>query len=215
MDDISREIAVKVLETVDAGLVAGLGRPVPGQMCVEAAVCYAMGLPHGDDPSCVAEALRAFKIRLNDSSWSSEAARAKGMRRLALVQLGSEGHLHEYRFAREVSRLALEAALKAELEHVTDPTLATRDVSGSVSFAVSAASNAVTLSVQGEHILAAHQAASSMVSLVEGATWNVDDIKAARDRGLSDFAETVVQLLVKLGVPGAQWLDLAPYEAHP
>ena len=52
--EITQEIAAKVLEIVDAGLVGGVGKPVPGQMCVEAAVCYAMGLPHGDEPTCVA-----------------------------------------------------------------------------------------------------------------------------------------------------------------
>ena len=82
--DITREIAAKVLATVDAGLVAGVGVPEPGKMCVEAAVCYAMGLPHGDNPTCVAPKLRWLKIRLNDSRWSSPQARAQGMRRLAL-----------------------------------------------------------------------------------------------------------------------------------
>lgn len=53
--DIS--IAKKVLEVVDAGLSSGVGNPIPGQMCVEAAVCYALGLPHGDDPACVSRAL--------------------------------------------------------------------------------------------------------------------------------------------------------------
>src|SRR6478735_3685027 len=93
--EITREIATKVLTTVDAGLVKGVGNPVPGQMCVEAAVCYAMGLPHGDEPACVAPALRRLKIRLNDSCWSSNEARARGMRRLALIQLGSAGVLDE------------------------------------------------------------------------------------------------------------------------
>lgn len=50
--EITREIAVKVLETVDAGLVKGMGSPIPGSMCVEAAVCFAMGLPHSDEPGC-------------------------------------------------------------------------------------------------------------------------------------------------------------------
>jgi hypothetical protein len=68
---ITAEVAQKVLDVVDAGLVRGVGEPVPGQMCVEAAVCYALGLPHGDDPACVSSALRGLKIRLNDSSlWS-------------------------------------------------------------------------------------------------------------------------------------------------
>ena len=73
---ITEDIARRVLTVVDAGLVKGVGNPKAGQMCVEAAVCYAMGLPHGDDPQCVSRALRSLKIRLNYSTWSSNAARA-------------------------------------------------------------------------------------------------------------------------------------------
>ena len=89
MSELSAEVAAKVLSTVDAGLVSGLGKQKPGQMCVEAAVCFALGLPHGDNPPCVGRAVRAYKIRLNDSRWSSDMARAKGMRRVAIAQLGS------------------------------------------------------------------------------------------------------------------------------
>jgi len=59
---ITKATARRVLEVVDAGLVKGLGRPIPGYMCVEAAVCYAMGLPHSDEPACVSPALRSLKI---------------------------------------------------------------------------------------------------------------------------------------------------------
>jgi len=88
--EINEEISKKVLEVVDAGLSCGKGEPEPGKMCVEAAVCYALGLPHSDNPPCVGNAVRSFKIGLNDSRWSSNQARAKGMRRIALAQLGSD-----------------------------------------------------------------------------------------------------------------------------
>src|SRR5262245_31084708 len=87
---LTKDHARKVLEVVDAGLCDGKGIPTPGQMCVEAAVCFALGLPHGDDPPCVGRAVRGFKISLNDSCWSSNEARAKGLRRLAIAQLGSD-----------------------------------------------------------------------------------------------------------------------------
>jgi len=32
--EITEAIARKVVETVDAGLVSGVGNPIPGQMCV-------------------------------------------------------------------------------------------------------------------------------------------------------------------------------------
>src|SRR5690242_4423850 len=90
MVELNEAVAAKVLKAVDAGLSQGLGEQKPGQMCVEAAVCYALGLPHGDNPPCVGSAVRAVKIRINDSNWSSKAARAKGMRRVAIAQLGSD-----------------------------------------------------------------------------------------------------------------------------
>jgi hypothetical protein len=105
--EITREIAIKVRDTVDAGLVKGAGVQVPGQMCVEAAVCYAMGLPHGDETPCVSPAIRRLKIQLNDSAWSSDKVRGAGMRRLALVQLGSAGVVNEVDFVSRVVEMTI------------------------------------------------------------------------------------------------------------
>jgi hypothetical protein len=104
---ITEAIARKVLEVVDAGLSEGVGNPIPGQMCVEAAVCFALGLPHGDDPKCVSAAVRKLKITLNDKSWSSNEARAKGLRRLAVAQLGSAGVIDDKEFAKRCAELAI------------------------------------------------------------------------------------------------------------
>ncbi len=60
--EITKDVVIKLLGIVDAGLTNGLGVQEPGQMCVEAAVCYALGLPHGDDPKCVDPSLRSLKI---------------------------------------------------------------------------------------------------------------------------------------------------------
>ena len=105
--EITREIAIKVRDTVDAGLVKGIGVQVPGQMCVEAAVCYAMGLPHSDEPPCVSPAIRQLKIQLNDSAWSSDKVRGAGMRRLALAQLGSAGVVDDVDFVRRVVEMTI------------------------------------------------------------------------------------------------------------
>jgi hypothetical protein len=113
--DINETLAVKVLSVIDAGLVSGLGKPIPGQMCVEAAVNYAMGLPHGDNPSCVASALRSLKIRLNDARWPSKKARTAGLRRLGLAQLGSAGVLDEREFARRCAALAIQTLVPIAL----------------------------------------------------------------------------------------------------
>lgn len=112
---IDRTLAERVRDVVDAGLVSGMGRPEPGQMCVEAAVCYAMGLPHGDNPTCVAPSLRWLKIALNDKLWSSPQARAAGLRRLAVAQLGSAGALDERKFRRRVVDMTIRRAVPVGL----------------------------------------------------------------------------------------------------
>ena len=106
--EINRELASKILTLVDKGLCKGLGKPIEGQMCIEAAVNYAMGLPHGDNPPCVSRAVRALKIRLNDSAWSSNTARASGMRRLAIAQLGTAGQLNDIEFVKAVAAMTIQ-----------------------------------------------------------------------------------------------------------
>jgi hypothetical protein len=122
MTVITREVAEKVRDTVAAGLVSGMGVAEPGKMCVEAAVCYALGLPHGDDPGCVSPGLRALKIRLNDAQWSSPQARAQGLRRLAVAQLGSAGELDDQVFRARVVEMTIRRivpmALRAAAQRV-------------------------------------------------------------------------------------------------
>lgn len=90
---------------VDAGLTKGLGLSEPGHMCVEAAVAYAMGENHTDEPKCVDRRLGSIKIDLNDSDgWSSDASRAKGLRRIAIAQLGSAGKFKEKVFTAHIRK---------------------------------------------------------------------------------------------------------------
>lgn len=118
---ITESLIRTLLNTVDAGLTAGLGTPEPGKMCVEAAISYALGEPHSDGPSCVDSAVRAGKIGLNDCAWSSDAARAAGMRRVAIAQLGSKGVVDPVKYVTllaqyttdEIVPLAAEAARSA------------------------------------------------------------------------------------------------------
>ena len=81
---LTKPIARKILETVDAGLSHGKGNPVPGEMCIEAAVCYAFGLEHGDDPPCVGRAVRQLKISINDLFQGTNAERAVLLRKLSI-----------------------------------------------------------------------------------------------------------------------------------
>jgi hypothetical protein len=112
---ITEDVARRVLEVVDAGLVSGLGIQKPGQMCVEAAVCYALGLPHSDDPKCVSKAVRILKIELNDMEWSSNDARAKGMRRLAIAQLGTSTNFDDRVFKKKASSYTIKVIVPLAL----------------------------------------------------------------------------------------------------
>ena len=269
--EITATIAAKVLETVDAGLCSGVGKPVPGEMCVEAAVCYALGLPHSDNPDCVAPALRAFKIKLNDKIWSSNEARAKGLRRLALVQLGSKGHLNNREFARRLAELAirkavpaalraassvqkdvkhkatlLEHAIICEREGTRQAALDAKKAANAANAAANAAAKAAAADAAypayaAYAVAAAYSAAAAAYSASAYAAYAAADPYATaayagyaadaaaayaaaadaaaadaksstRDKILADFAEDVVQLLIEMKVPGAQWLDLAPLE---
>jgi hypothetical protein len=119
MEITSAHIA-KIHALLDAGLVQGLGVPEPGKMCVEAAICYALDLPHSDDPGCVHPALRQLKIRLNDGIWSSNKARADGMRRLAIAQLGSKDALDAHVFASRCATLAIRMVVPFALRGVAN-----------------------------------------------------------------------------------------------
>lgn len=89
---LTKKTVTNLLAVVDKGLTAGVGRPIPGKMCVEAAICYALGEPHNDHPKCVQDAVIGTKIMLNDhQGWGSNKARAEGLRRLAIAQLGTKG----------------------------------------------------------------------------------------------------------------------------
>lgn len=86
---ITQELIDNIKHRLSFGLSQGLGKQENGKMCVEAIVCAAYGLPHSDTPPCVGEVFRKAKIGLNDCKWPSKRARAKGMSKLAIAQLGS------------------------------------------------------------------------------------------------------------------------------
>ena len=226
--EITREVATKVLSIVDKGLVRGVGNPVPGAMCVEAAVCYALGLPHGDDPGCVAQSLRSLKIRLNDSNWSSNEARAKGLRRLAVAQLGSAGVLDEKEFVRRLVDYAIrksvpmalraaasvqkdekhEAALcevanRCEKEGTRQAALDAKRIAAAAAYAAAAAAAYAAYAADADAAAAAAAAADAAAA---GAAYAAR--KQKRDEALTDYAEDVVQILIDMKAPGCAWLEL-------
>lgn len=227
--EITREIATKILTTIDQGLVKGVGRPHPGEMCIEAAICYALGLPHGDDPGCVSQPLRHLKIALNDKAWSSNAARAVGLRRLGLAQLGSVGVLDEKKFMTSVVKMAIGKVVPRALRYAAaaNPTHAealnaaavlcekspTQKSARAAAYAAHTAGAAYAAYAAHAAAHAAAYAADAAAHAAEAAAHAAhaaDAVKSAGDTELAFFAEEVVQILITMGAPGCQWLDLAP-----
>lgn len=90
MDIYNEQTVKEVIRLCSFGIPKGLGEPVEGKMCIEAIIAKAHGLPHQDRNSeCVGEEVAKAKISLNDCSWSSHKARAKGMVAIGIAQLGS------------------------------------------------------------------------------------------------------------------------------
>lgn len=87
--NITEEQIKTIMRKVGLGLTKGLEKNSDGKMCIEAVICTVLENKHADNPACVGNEIRKAKINLNDCSWSSNQARAKGMRKLAIAQLGS------------------------------------------------------------------------------------------------------------------------------
>jgi hypothetical protein len=217
MTEITREAAAKVLKIVDAGLIHGGGKKaIAGQVCVEQAVCMGLGLPFSDNPSCVAPVLRSLKIKLNDGPWSSNQARARGLRRLALAQIGSRDRLNETEFVRRVVDIALRISCPQALRAAASA----RKDKDHIAALIAAAARCETKGTL-ESALEARAAASAAFSASSAAEESAcaaahaadAACAAAPDKSLAAYAESVVQLLFEMKAPGVQWLDLAPYEA--
>jgi len=209
MVEITHAIARKVLTVVDAGLVKGVGNRKLGEMCVEAAVCFALGEKHGDEPTCVDPILRAFKIGLNDAEWSSTKARANGLRRLALAQLGSAGAFDATDFAHRLTMMTVNKIVPRVLR-----VAAAMKLPGKHSEALEQAAKACESAETSDAASYAARAASDAASAASYAASAASDAaSAASDKELATVAEDVVQILIAMNVPGIQWLDMAPLAA--
>lgn len=111
--EVTPTIACQIINLVDKGLVGGtVGVPLPGQMCVEAVVSFAMREERlSDKPKCVHPYIRGMKIHLNDMyGWADNDDRAAGLRELSIAQLGSAGVFEVKKFrkllAKEFIRVA-------------------------------------------------------------------------------------------------------------
>ena len=199
--EITEEKSRALLGIIDAGLCGGLGKAAPGQMCIEAAVCYAFGEKHSDNPTCVAQPLIRIGIRLNDSYlWRSAESRAAGLRRFGIAQLGTKGTLDEVEFAKRVAKLAitkstsfaLRAAAKVQTPEHAKALMEAADrceKEGTAAAAYAAAYAAADADGYAANAAAAAYAANA-------------------EKRLCDFAEDVVQILVEMKTPGSQYLWL-------
>ncbi|MCC7531170.1 MAG: hypothetical protein IT342_21870 [Candidatus Melainabacteria bacterium] len=115
---ITEQIALQVLAVVDQGLYAGPGHELPGQMGLEAAICFALGERKSDQPSCVTPALSRFCLDFSRGHWSSSAARAQGLRRLAIAQLGTANSLDEVLFEQHLTAATVRRLLPKAVRYL-------------------------------------------------------------------------------------------------
>ena len=221
--ELNETIVKKILSTVDCGLSKGKGEPVPGHMCVEAAVCFAFGLPHSDNPPCVGPAVRAFKIELNDAQWSSDMARANGLRTISIAQLGSE-KLDQNEFSKLLAertiRIVLPIALRNcgwEKEALRCEAEGTAEAAYAASYAAACAStNAAACAAQAAQAAyaasyaaarASTNAAACAAAKVAYATKAATNATKA-DEILSLSAKIAVEILIEMDCEGTKWLHL-------
>jgi hypothetical protein len=165
----------KVEEILSQGLSVGLEDPTTGQVCIEAAICLALGLPLGDDPPCTAPAVRAYKIALNDALWSSPRARAVGMRNLLYAQIGTRGVLDEVRFVQRLAELTVRRLLPPVLREAgMDKAALICENDGShkaAAGAAGAAKAAAWAAAAAESAESAAEAAARAAGAAESAEW--------------------------------------------
>jgi len=206
------------------GLSNGVGNP-DGQMCIEAAICNVLGLPHGDDPGCVASSVRSFKIALNDKKWSSPAARAAGLRDLGLAQLGSKGTINDREFVTKLAEKLirvlvptlirdlypnkpelLAAADRCEAEGTKEAARAARDLLYAAADADAAADAAAYAAAAAAAYAAAYAAAAAAAAAAAYAAAYAKS--KARDKYLNLGAKCALDVLIEMKSPGVALLNL-------
>jgi hypothetical protein len=226
--NITKQVIDKIDEVLSRGLCVGVGTQ-GGQVCVEAAICEALGEPHGDNPSCVEESVRAFKIRLNDSRrWISPESRAKGMRSLAIAQLGSKGVVDGREFSTRIANKTIRRLLPtlardlypndvkiqaAALVCESEGTRASA-ISLYAEFRVKAAAAAAAADYAGDAgdaaaaaVYAAYaDAAYAAAAAADAAAADTAYAYAYAEKYLLLAADLALETLEELGSPGCDWL---------
>ena len=196
----------KYEEYISRGLSAGMGDR-DGQMCIEAVVCAALGLPHGDNPNCVAPAVRAYKIILNDSAWSSEMVRAAGLHDLGIAQVGSAGIVDDIRFTQRMAEETIRQII---------PTLF-RELYPSNAYALAAAERCEQEGTVGAAARAAWTVRAAAAEAARAAAWAARTAMAAAwaagsepDKYLLLSANIALDVLRELGSPGCAYVGRRP-----
>lgn len=204
--DVIDEAAVnRILGVLSYGLPSGLGEPEPGKMCVEAAISYAMGYDHNDLPYCVDSDVADFKIDINDNHWSSNKARAEGLRAVAIAQLGSNA-LDDSAFVEEMLSIVYTRLVRYMLAQATVKgrrlSRAEIDRLNDVSCAV------IDMEDRGETL---HSSiAENLGDMYEK---QVIALPTGKDRVLRGYAALAVEALTNLKVKGTTFLHLLDKKA--
>jgi len=183
---LTKEVIERFDEMVARGFCKGVGSRET-TVCVEAAICYALGLAHGDDPECVEPAVRSYKIKLNDSNWSSPEARAKGLRDLGIAQIGSRGVVDGIEFSRIMTRKTIQFVIPGLF----------REVLGKYPDCLAAADRC-----EAEGTADAARAAADAAYAADAA-----DAGSDLDKYLLLSATLALETLRELKSPGCEWLD--------
>jgi hypothetical protein len=220
---------------------------------VEGPLCDVLGLARGDglgdSLGLVSTALSTLTRKLVVSRWTSGTARAQGLLRLALAQLGSHA-LDDRAFARHVAEMTIRTVLPRALrtaaadlpskDSTWEALLAaaerceregTREAANAAETAAESANEAACVSDAASsaaraawHASMAAAAAAgdarqyagsfagvAAARLPEAAAYEAAFAAAytGRNAELTAFAESVLQILIDMGAPGCQWLDIA------
>src|SRR3990167_3009614 len=218
------------------GLCSGVGDR-DGQMCIEAAICAALDLPHGDNPSCVEPAIRSYKIALNDKTWTSPKARAKGLRNLGIAQIGSNGVVDGHEFTkrlakrtiqvllpemvRSIPRLAKQAQLAkvCEREGTFEAAIELGRALYAAAFYAAAADDAANAAADAADAAAnayaaafyaaaaAYAADAAAAAADDAAPYAAAPLKKRTDKYLLLSASLALEVLCELKSPGCEWID--------
>lgn len=212
---VDLNLAKAVNNLVGQGLTSGVGSPKPGAMCVEAAVCYAIGQQHGDQPICVDPDLISAKITLNDTftgpKKGAKKERGRVLRRVAIAQLGTRD-----RFDSTTYRNALEEAYNNWLTYRFNAAAAKADltIDGPDSLdEVIETLEELRNTYQEQQGLGEYGTFDDVYDRVlqvinEGESYNATN--KVKDEAVAIAAEIITQSLIAIKAPGAKFLNLVP-----